>query len=163
MLNYYDEIKNDILAALEEEEEYKKIIAEAEDKEDAYYKLEDVLFMDDAITGNASGSYYFSSYKSRKHCYSFFRDVFEALEEYGYEKELKNFKTFVSLVEEGYLNIENMSINYELLNEVDEDEQYFVFYVLDELEGIDFEKLDVITRCHHLSSVLDVVLDDYLD
>ena len=158
MMNYYDEIKEAILEALKEDE-YKKIIEQANDKDNIYYKLYERFFVDDAITGNASGSYYFSSYKSRKHCYNFFRDVFEALEDYSYKKELESFKTFVSLVEEGYLNIENMTLNYELLNEVDEDEKCCVFYVLEEMEDLDLEKLDVITRCYCLSSVLQDVLD----
>lgn len=162
MLNYYDEIKNDILEALEEEE-YKKIIKQAENKENAYYKLENRFFIKDSITGNVSGSYYFCTYKARKHCYNFFRDVFEALEEFGYNKELESFKTFVSLVEEGYLNIENMTLNYELLDEVDDDERCYAFYALEELAGIDFEKLDVITRCYMLGNVLSEILDNYLD
>lgn len=160
-MNYYDELKNDILEALEKKE-YKKII-EQENKEEAYDELEDIMFLDDSITGNASGSYYFSTYKSRKHCYNFFRDVFEALENCGYDKELKNFKTFVALVEEGYLSIEDMTLDYELLNEVGQDEREYAFYALEELKELDFEKIDVITRCYYLGSVLYKVLDNVLD
>lgn len=149
MLNYYDGLKNNILEALEEKE-YRKIIEEAENKDDAYDALYDRFFVDDFITGNASGSYYFSSYKARKHCYNFFRDVFVVLKECGYNKELKNFKTFVALVKAGYLNIENMTLDY-------------AFYALEELEKLDFEKIDVITRCYYLSSVLSDVLDNYID
>lgn len=161
MLNYYDEIKNDILQALEEEEN-KEIIEQAEDKNEAYEKLHDRFFVEDSITGNASGSYYCNAYKARKQCYNFFRDVEEALEEFGYNKELQNFKTFVSLVEEGYLNIENMTLNYELLDEVDEDEICFAFYALEEMVDLSFETLDVITRCYMLSRVLTNVLDSIL-
>lgn len=162
MLNYYDELKNDILEALECEE-YKKIIEEAENKDDAYDALYDRFFVSNSITGNASGLYYFNSYKSRKHCYNFFRDVFEALQELGYDKELENFKTFVTLVEEGYLNVENMTIDYDLLDEATEEDQYFILNELEELEGLDFEKLDVITRCYYLDSVLWKILDNYLN
>lgn len=162
MLNYYDGLKNNILETLNEKE-YRKIIEEAENKDDAYDALYDRFFVYDFITGNASGSYYFSSYKARKHCYNFFRDVFEALKECGYNKELENFKTFVALVEAGYLNIENMTLDYEVLDEVDENEKCYAFYALEELEEIDFEKLDVITRCYYLSSALSDVLDNYLD
>lgn len=65
MMNYYDEIKEAILEALKEDE-YKEIIEQAEDKDEVYYELEDRFFVMDRITGNASGSYYFSSYKSKK-------------------------------------------------------------------------------------------------
>lgn len=157
MLNYYDELKNDIIEALKYD--YAEILESAENKEDAYYQLEEIFFIKDSITGNASGSYYFDTYKSRKHCYNYFRDVFEALEEYGYEKELTKFKTFVNLVEEGYLNIENMTLNDDILEEVDEDERCFAFYALEEIEELSFETLDVITRCHMLSRVLTDVLD----
>lgn len=160
--NYYDELKNDILEALKEEE-YKEIIKKSEEKEEAYYELYDKFFVEDSVTGNASGSYYFSSYKSRKHCYNFFRDIFDALEEYGYSKELETFKIFVSLVEAGYLDIEDMTLDYELLNEVDEEERYFIFYALEEVEELNFEALDVITRCYMLSAVLSDVLDNYLN
>lgn len=163
MMNYYDEIKNDILEALKEDKEARNILQSENDKDDIYYELVDRFFVDDSITGNASGSYYFSSYKSRIHCYNFFRDVFEALEDYDYKKELQKFKTFVDLVAEGYLNIENMTLDYELLDEVDEDEKYAILYAFEEVEELDFETLDVITRCYMLSSVLSDVLDNYLD
>lgn len=158
MMNYYDELKNDVLEALEEEE-YKEIINQEKNKNDVYCELEDRFLVNDAITGNASGSYYFSSYKARKHCYSFFRDVFEALEEYGYEKELELFKTFVALVEEGYIDVENMTLDDELLEEVGEDERDLIECEFEEIEGLSFETLDVITRCYFLSSVLSDVLD----
>lgn len=157
MLNYYNEMKKDIMEALKYD--YVEVLENAKDKEDAYNTLEEIFFVTDSITGNASGSYYFNSYESRKHCYEYFRDVFEALEEYGYEKKLTNFKTFVSLVEEGYLNIENMTIN-EILEEMDEDERYYAFYALEEIEDLNFETLDVITRCYMLSEVLTDVLDE---
>lgn len=161
MLNYYDEMKNDIIEAIKYD--YAEILESAEDKEDIYYKLEDIFFIKDSITGNASGSYYFNSYKARKQCYNFSNDVEEALEEYGYKTELQRFKMFVNLVEEGYLNIENMALNDDILEEVDEDERYCIFYDFEEVTELSFETLDVITRCHLLSSVLWDVLDKYLD
>ena len=162
MMNYYDEIKNDIMEALEEEE-YKEIIKQSEDKDDAFYQLEDRFFIKDSITGNASGSYYFNSYKARLQCYNYFRNVEEALEEYGYNKDLQNFKTFVNLVEEGYLNIDTMALDYELINEVlDEDEASEIYYLFEEIESLDFETIDVITRCYMLNEVLSDVLDAML-
>lgn len=162
MLNYYDEIKEAVIEALEEDE-VKNILQSENSKDTIVANLVDYLFDWDSITGNASCSYYCSSYKARKHCYSFFRDVFEALEMYGYDEELENFKTFVNLVEAGYLNIEDMTINYDILEDEDEDESCYVFYTLEEIENLNFETLDVITRCYMLSSVLSDVVNNYLD
>jgi hypothetical protein len=162
MLNYYDEIKNDILEVLEEDEGAKNILHSESCKDAIIDKLTDYLINCDRVTGNLSGSYYCNSYKSRKHCYNYFRDVFEALEEYDYKKELEKFKTFVSLVEEGYLNIENMTLDYDLLEEVDENEKYFAFYALEEIEDLNFETLDVITRCYKLYEVVADVVEDFL-
>jgi hypothetical protein len=165
MLNYYDEVKNDIMEVLEDKRsrEYMFLKENKDLPEDTIYDyLIDYLTENDSVTGNISGSYYFSSYKSRKHCYNYFRDVFEALEEYDYKKELQKFKIFVSLVEYGYLNIENMTLDYELLEEVDEDERYSIFYAFEEIEGLDFESIDVITRCYKLYEVVADVVEEFL-
>ena len=162
MESYYDEIKNDILEALEKEE-YRTIIEQAEDKNEVYHELGDIFFAKDSITGVVCGSYYCNSYKARKHCYSFFLDVEEALKMYDYNKELEMFKIFVALVEDGYLNIETMTLNKDLLDEVDEDEKESIFYEFKEIEDLSFEKIDVTTRCYFLSSVLRDVLDNYLE
>jgi hypothetical protein len=162
MLNYYDEVKNDILEVLEEDEGAKNILHSESCKDAIIDSLGDYLINCDGVTGNLSGSYYCSSYKSRKHCYNYFRDVFEALEEYEYNSKLEKFKTFVSLVEYGYLNIENMTLDYEILDEVDEDERYSIFYAFEEIEGLDFESIDVITRCYKLYEVVADVVEEFL-
>jgi hypothetical protein len=160
MLSYYDEVKNDILEVLEEDECAKNILHSESCKDSIIDNLTDYLIDCDGVTGNLSGSYYCSSYKSRKHCYNYFRDVFEALEEYDYNLKLEKFKTFVSLVEEGYLNIENMTLDNEILDEVDEDERYCAFYAFEEIEGLNFETIDVITRCHKLYEVVSDVVKE---
>lgn len=163
MLNYYDEIKEAVLEEIEEEESVKDILKSGDCKDEIIENLIDYFWISDSVTGNASGSYYMSSYKSRKHCYNYFRDVEEALAEFGYDTELQEFKTFVNLVEEGYLNIENMTLDGEVLEEVDDDERCYAFYALEEMEDLNFETLDVITRCYMLSSVLNDVVNNYLD
>lgn len=162
MLNYYDEIKEAILEVLEEDAEVRNILYSENDEDTIIEKLVDYLFNCDYVTGNASGTYYFSSYESRKHCYNYFRDVFEALEEFCYNSELTKFKTFVNLVEEGYLNIENMTLDYELLNEIGEDEKYAILYDFEEIENLNFETLDVITRCYMASEVVSSVVKNFL-
>ena len=166
MLNYYDELKNDIMEVLEDEYSKENIfLKENKDmpKDTIYDYLLDYLIENDSVTGNGSGSYYMNSYDSRKHCYNYFRDVFEALGDYGYNKELEKFKIFVGLVEEGYLNIENMTLDDEILEEEDEYEKYSILYAFEEVEELNFEVLDVITRCYLMPQVLWDILDNYLD
>jgi len=162
MLNYYDEIKNDILAVLEEDKEVKNILQSEDDKDTIVENLVDYFWTCDSVTGNASRSYYCSSYKARIHCYNYACDVREALESYGYTEKLESFKIFEFLVDEGYLNIENMTLNDEILDEVDEDERCYAFYALEETEDLDFEVLDVITRCYMLYEVIHNIVENFL-
>ena len=160
MLNYYDELKLDILDALEEEEN-KQLIEQAKNKNDAYDELYDRFVIDDSITGNASGSYYCNSLSARHQCYNFSGDVCEALEGFGYKEELELFKMFEELVDVNYINIDTMEINYDIYFEEEEEDTYRWYF--EEIENLDFEKLDVITRCYFLSIVLRDALDNYLD
>lgn len=162
MLNYYDEIRNAILEVLEEEGNAKDILQSGDDKDIIIENLIDYLRYCDYVTGNASGSYYCNAYNARKQCYNYSSTVIEALEDFGYKNELELFKTFEFLVDEGYLNIENMTLDDELLDEVNEDERCYAFYALEEIENLSFETLDVITRCYMLSEVLKDVLNAIL-
>ena len=160
MFNYYDELKLSIFDALEEEEN-KEIINQAKNKSDAYDKLYDKFVIDDSITGNASGSYYCSSWRARHQCYNYSYEVIEALEEYGYKKELELFKMFEELVDVNYINIDTIEINYDVFFEEEEENTYRWYF--EKIENLDFEKLDVITRCYFLGIVLRDALDNYLD
>lgn len=53
---YMDEVKSDAMDAIKENLEYN----------DSWDEMYDSLFMDDSVTGNASGSYYCNSYKAEK-------------------------------------------------------------------------------------------------
>lgn len=160
MFNYYDELRLDIFDALEEEEN-KKIIEKAKNKNDAYDELYDKFVIDDSITGNTSGSYYCNSCSARHQCYNFANDVCEALEAYGYKEELELFKMFEELVDVNYINIDTLEIDYDVFFEEEEKNTYHWYF--EEIENLDFEKLDVITRCYFLSIVLRDALDNYLD
>ena len=162
MMNYYDDIKNDILEAIEEDENVKEILYSGNCKDTIIEDLIDYLMDCDYVTGNGRGSYYCNSYKARKQCYNFFRDVFEALKEYRYDEELANFKTFVNLVEEGYIDVENMALKYEVLNEADEYERDYISYIFEEIERLSFKTIDVITRCYLLNEVLTDVVEAIL-
>lgn len=51
---YQEEVKSDAMKAIKENLEYN----------DSWYEMYDSLFMDDSVTGNASGSYYFNTAKA---------------------------------------------------------------------------------------------------
>ena len=55
-VTYYNEVLNDAKAALDENMGYY----------DSFQKFYDDLWVDDSVTGNGSGSYYFNAYKASK-------------------------------------------------------------------------------------------------
>ena len=63
--NYRLEIKNDIYNYITEN--YEDIKSELEDRDSFYETLYDDLFIDDSVTGNASGSYTFNRYQAREY------------------------------------------------------------------------------------------------
>jgi hypothetical protein len=160
MLNYYDEIKNDVMEVLEEDEDVRNILHFESCRDAIIDRLTDYLTDCDAVTGNLSGSYYFNSKKARIQCYNYASDVREALEMYGYTKKLEKFKIFETLVDAGYIDVEDMDFDNEILEDVGEDERYYIFYALEEIEELDFETLDVITRCYKLYEVVSDVVKE---
>lgn len=157
MLNYYDELKNDILEVLEEDENAKNIVQSENSVDTIIDNLVDYLF-DYDVTGNGSGSYYMNSYKSRKHCYNYASDVKEALEVYGYEKDFELFKTFESLADEHYINVDTMEINDDALYDEDPEYRWYIVNNFESIKELNFKKLDVITRCYKLYKVVaDIV------
>ena len=158
MMNYYDEIKNDILEAIEEDENVKEILYSGNCKDTIIEDLIDYLMDCDYVTGNGRGSYYCNSYKARKQCYNYSSDVREALEMLGCEGKLELFKIFEDLADEGYINIYTMEINDGIFEEEEEETRYY----LEKIEGLDFETIDVITRCYLLNEVLTDVVEAIL-
>ena len=63
--NYRLEEKNDIYNYVTEN--YEDIKSELEDRDSFYETLYDNLFIDDSVTGNASGSYTFNRYQAREY------------------------------------------------------------------------------------------------
>lgn len=61
--NYFDEVKEDILAYLKEND----IVVKESEKDDVYDKLYDELFVHDSVTGNASGSYTFNAWRAEEY------------------------------------------------------------------------------------------------
>lgn len=84
---YYKEVYNDARDAVDENfDSYLEVGGELDDAWDAFY--ED-LFMDDSVTGNASGSYWFNSKKAEESLGEFIwdEDIVWLFEEMGYTIE----------------------------------------------------------------------------
>ena len=62
-MNYLEQMKEDIRNYIEEN----GIVVTSENREEVEEKLNDDLWIDDSVTGNASGSYTFNSYKAKKY------------------------------------------------------------------------------------------------
>lgn len=92
MLNKYDyrtAVKDDIRAYIDDEinlEDYK-------DKEELQEYLEEVLWIEDTVTGNGSGSYTFNNYEAEENIAHNWDLLQEALEEFG--------QTDINVIENG--------------------------------------------------------------
>lgn len=85
--DYREAMRNDINNAIDEKENWiGKTINEAyEDVDEAFDQLYDDMWVDDSVTGNASGSYTFNTYKAEEYiCHNL--DLLEqAMNEFGCE------------------------------------------------------------------------------
>lgn len=81
--DYFMAIKNDVLTYIDENytnEELKELL---QDKDDLYEKLHDDLWVCDSVTGNASGSYTFNTWKAEENICHNMHLLKDALEEFG--------------------------------------------------------------------------------
>lgn len=74
---YQEEVKSDAMDAIKENLEYVN----------SWDEMYDLLFVDDAVTGNGSGSYYFNSYKATEAVSGiiFDSDAVDEFKEMGYD------------------------------------------------------------------------------
>lgn len=77
--DYREEVKNDVLNYIEENIDYKDFNS----IESLGEHLNDVLFTEDSVTGNASGSYTFSTYDAEENICHNLDLLGEALEAFG--------------------------------------------------------------------------------
>lgn len=73
-VSYEKEVKDSVIDYIKDNYTEKEIIKNLRDKDDFYEKLNDDLWVCDSVTGNGSGSFHFSTYKSKVR-------VLEAIEE----------------------------------------------------------------------------------
>lgn len=79
MYNYLESVKEDVRSYIEENINLKDFT-----QEELEQKLNDDLFIEDTVTGNASGSYTFSTYEAEENLCHNMDLLKEALEEFGY-------------------------------------------------------------------------------
>ena len=82
--NYYKAVKNDILDLINFGDiDLEELAREHGDMNDIYDALYDDLFIDDAVTGNTSGSYTFNTWKAEEYICHNLDLLGEALQEFG--------------------------------------------------------------------------------
>lgn len=79
--NYLENVKEDVRNYIEENE----IVVTNENREEVEQELNDTLFTVDSVTGNASGSYTFSTWQAEENLCHNFDLLTEALSEFGYD------------------------------------------------------------------------------
>ena len=85
MYDYYEEVKQSIEDVINDEAYYLNIEAvRPNDLEEYEEVLNNELWNEDAVTGNASGSYYYNSYKAEEALINNLSLASEALQEFGY-------------------------------------------------------------------------------
>lgn len=84
--NYYEAVKEDVESVLEDDNsEFKELIENASDKSDVYSEIYEILFDDDSVTGNRSGSYTYNREKARQYIKGNLNLLRNALREFGYD------------------------------------------------------------------------------
>ena len=83
--NYYEAVKADVEQWIEDnmDLEHDIMTGTFEDREDIEEYLNDTLWTEDSVTGNASGSYTFNTYEAKENVLADIEAVVEACREYG--------------------------------------------------------------------------------
>lgn len=79
--NYLESVKEDVRNYIEEN----AIVATSDNRKEVEQELNDTLFVNDSVTGNASGSYTFSAWQAEENLCHNFELLTNALEELGYD------------------------------------------------------------------------------
>lgn len=83
--DYMEAITEDIKEYIKNE----VTLSDYSDREELEEYLNDTLWTEDSVTGNASGSYTFNTYKAEEYICHNLDLLSEALEEFGYENNVK--------------------------------------------------------------------------
>lgn len=79
--DYLENVKEDVRNYIEEN----KIVVTSSNREEVEQELNDTLFVNDNVTGNASSSYTFSTWQAEENLCHNFELLTEALTEFGYD------------------------------------------------------------------------------
>ena len=79
--DYLEAVKEDVLSYINEN----NIVVTSENRDEVEQELNDTLFTCDSVTGNASGSYTFNSWKAEEYLCHNFELLEKALTEFGYD------------------------------------------------------------------------------
>lgn len=79
--DYLENVKEDVRNYIEEN----KIVVTSSNREEVEQELNDTLFVNDSVTGNASGSYTFSTWQAEENLCHNSELLTEALTEFGYD------------------------------------------------------------------------------
>lgn len=116
--DYYQQVKNDAIAAIDEQFD-----CGYWDDDTEWDVVYDNLFVDDAVTGNGSGSYFFNAYRAKENIKDAIFDdyILVALENMGVDKE----EVFSQMLNKDYETLDVM-IRCAVLSDVYGDiEAYF--------------------------------------
>lgn len=92
LVTYAQQVKQDVICYLEDNYDINELLNDnCGCIDDVYNFLYDTLFNEDSITGNASGSYYFSRYKAEAMVLANIREVVWALLQFDCIKELGHY------------------------------------------------------------------------
>lgn len=84
---YYAQVRDDAYNAIKEKFSMEELSEKMEDRDQFEQELNDDLWIDDSVTGNASGSYTFNSYRAREYVLADMDTVREALTEFCVDAE----------------------------------------------------------------------------
>lgn len=85
--NYCEAIRNDVLNYIKENYTIQEQIENLEDRDEWEEKLNDGLWVEDSVTGNASGSYTFNRCQAREYVIEWLDVLKDALEDFGTPSE----------------------------------------------------------------------------
>ena len=85
--NYCEQIKNDVLVYIKDNYTIEEQIENLDNRDEWLEKLNDDLWIEDSVTGNASGSYTFDRWKAREYVVEWLDVLKDALDEFGTPSE----------------------------------------------------------------------------
>lgn len=80
--NYYEAIKEDVITYIKDNYTIEEQLENLDNRDEWLEKLNDDLWIEDSVTGNASGSYTFSTYKAKEYVMDNIEILKEALSEF---------------------------------------------------------------------------------